>query len=195
MESVLDKQATFAQEKRFDWPLCYEAENFISTKIQSFLECNRFARQVSARMRDGTGTLLLDWVDHLILPARDESALRKVGFVEDPLDEAPPNHKSFWHPEAMLPRVLIDSSNSPQPSSSSAGGVKGPGPEDEIGEAVPEAAPAVLAIRAESVSDFMAAHALSGEPEGEPLSRFRRVLVSAENGARLEAIERRGYRG
>jgi hypothetical protein len=41
----------------------------------------------------------------------------------------------------------------------------------------------------------MAANHLRGEPEGEPCSRFRRVLVSRENGTRLEAVERRAYRG
>jgi hypothetical protein len=34
-----------------------------------------------------------------------------------------------------------------------------------------------------------------GEPEGPPLSRFRRLVVWQENGARFEAVERRGYRG
>ncbi|HEU0037959.1 MAG TPA: hypothetical protein VFR76_01675, partial [Verrucomicrobiae bacterium] len=33
------------------------------------------------------------------------------------------------------------------------------------------------------------------EPEGEPRSRYRRVLIGEENGTRLEAVERRAYRG
>jgi hypothetical protein len=42
-----------------------------------------------------------------------------------------------------------------------------------------------LAIRTESLADFMAAHGLTGEAEGEPFSPFRRLLVSVENGARF----------
>jgi hypothetical protein len=52
-----------------------------------------------------------------------------------------------------------------------------------------------LVIRTESLEDFMAAHGLFGEPEGEPFARFRRLVVSVENGTSLEAVERRGYRG
>jgi hypothetical protein len=36
---------------------------------------------------------------------------------------------------------------------------------------------------------------LSGEPEGEPFSRYRRVVVAKEHSYCLEAVERRSYRG
>jgi hypothetical protein len=52
-----------------------------------------------------------------------------------------------------------------------------------------------LALRVESVEDFMAAHRIGAEPRGEPHSRFRRVVVSSEAGVRVEVVERRGYRG
>jgi hypothetical protein len=55
--------------------------------------------------------------------------------------------------------------------------------------------PDILAIRCESVADFLAAHQLSSEPEGAPLSRFRCALVSEENLTSLKVVERRGYRG
>jgi hypothetical protein len=55
--------------------------------------------------------------------------------------------------------------------------------------------PAVLALRPEFVAEFMAAHNLPGEPEGEPFSRYRRIVVTEEHGACLEAIERRAYHG
>jgi len=164
-------QADSAKESRFDWPLCYEAESFILAQIEAFLARNSFARRLSEQMRLETGTLLLDWVDYLVVSPQTESRLREAGYTEDPLGDTPANQKAFWHPEAMLPRVVIDS---------------------DI--AVAEF-PAALAIRTEDISDFMVAHDVTAEPEGEPLSRFRRCLISAENGARLLAIERRGYRG
>ena len=158
-------------EKRFDWPLCFEAENLVLARIGAFLERNSFARRLADRMRNETGTLLLDWVDHIVVPAAEESEWRAVGFVDDPLGETPANQNALWHPEAMLPRVLLDRS-------------------------LPEGkSPAILAIRPESIGDFVAPHQLAGEPEGEPLSRFRRLVVHEEPGARIEAVERRGYRG
>ncbi len=73
------------REKRFDWPLCYEAENFLLGRIDTFLARSSFAKRLSDRMLTGTGTLLLDWVDHLVLSNADEVKLRSVGFAPDPL--------------------------------------------------------------------------------------------------------------
>src|SRR5947207_8334879 len=100
-----------APEAKFEWPLCYEAENFILDHIHAFLERNSFARTLAKRMRDETGTLILDWTDHLLLPASDEAALREAGYVDDPLGDNVAGHKALWHPEAMLPRVLIAATN------------------------------------------------------------------------------------
>src|SRR2546423_347525 len=94
---------TTEAETRFEWPLCYEAENFIISRIDAFTEKNSFARELSRRMRDETGTLILDWTDYLLLPTSDEKALRETGYTEDPLADAPDAQKQLWHPEAMLP--------------------------------------------------------------------------------------------
>jgi hypothetical protein len=158
-----------AAESRFDWPLCYDAENFILERIDAFIERNKFARTLAKRMRDETGTLILDWTDHLLLPAGDEKKLREVGFVEDPLGETKDRHIALWQPEAMLPKVLLAPSNAKFPLA--------------------------LAIRADLVADFAIAHNLNASIDGEPFSRFRKMLVSDENGTQLFVIERRGYRG
>jgi hypothetical protein len=158
-------------EKKFDWPLCYEAERLMLERIDAFLERNRFAKSLAARMSNETGTLMIDWVDYLVVPAAEESTWRAAGLVNDPLDETSAGGKTLWHPEAMFPRVRLDATLRPAEF------------------------PRVLAIHPENLADFIAAHQLAEKPEGEPLSRFRRVVVSEENGARFEAIERRGYRG
>ena len=167
--TVSESPATARREKRFDWPVCYETERLLLGHLEAFLARNRFARQLTERMRTETGTLLFDWIDYLVVPEREESALRKAGFIEDPLGETGGSELALHHPEAMLPRVLIAPRNAD--------------------------APATIAIHPESLCDFMAAHGLSGEPEGEPLSRFRRLLVSQDKGTRFEAVERHGYRG
>src|SRR5436190_15354212 len=97
------------REKRFDWPLCYDAENIVLEQIERFLARNNFAAELSQRMRRETGTLFIDWVDYLVLSDAAEPVLRKAGFVEDPLGEVPVSRqRTFWHPEAMLPRVILD---------------------------------------------------------------------------------------
>ncbi len=158
-------------ENRFDWPLCYEAENLALARINSFLERNPFAAALADRMARETGTLMLDWVDYLVVPAVEEPAWLAAGYTRDTLVETPTGQTALAHPEAMLPRVLLDSADGPVGS------------------------PRALAIHPESLADFAAKQRLQTKPDGEPLSRFRRILASEENGARFEAVERRGYRG
>jgi hypothetical protein len=167
--STTTLEAPNEAENQFNWPLCYEAENLLLDRIATFLERNGFARLLSQRMRLETGTLFLDWVDHLVLPASDEPSLREAGFVEDPLGENRENLKAMWHPEAMLPRVLLAATNVKYPPA--------------------------IAIRSEFVADFAGVHGITNEIEGEPFSRFRKMLAYKENGCDLYAIERRGYRG
>ncbi len=167
--ATLDEAKTNAAETNFEWPLCYDAENFMLNRIDDFMRQNSFARTLATRMRDETGTLILDWTDYLLLPASDEKAVRETGYTEDPLADAPDSQKQLWHPQAMLPRVLIAPTNAKYP----------------LG----------LGIRAEDIAQFAGLHGITNEIEGAPLSRFRRMLVSEANGARFEVIERRAYRG
>jgi hypothetical protein len=158
--------STHEREKRFDWPLCEQAEDSIHELLEQFLDRNTFARSLRERMRDETGTLFLDWVDYIVVPFEKEKELRAGGYTEDPLGDG--LARAFWHPEAMLPRVQIERTV-----------------EDGL----------EVALRVESLADFLMAHGLRREPEGDVLSRFRKVAVAEEHGAKLAAIERRGYRG
>ena len=57
--TALDKEQRVTEaEKRFEWPLCYDAENFILGRIEAFTERNSFARTLATRMRDETGRAL-----------------------------------------------------------------------------------------------------------------------------------------
>jgi hypothetical protein len=152
----------------FDWPLCYEAERLLGGYIEEFLQRNAFAARLAQRMREETGTEFFEWVDHLALGAEHEAALRSAGFIEEKV-ETPPGAKVLWHPRAMMPRVVLHAA------------------ERQLSSAV--------AIRPEVLADFVAAHDLDVEIEGAPLARFRRALISDDNGAKLFAVERLGYRG
>lgn len=161
-------KSTVPVPKNFDWPLAYEGEKFIRGRLDEFLANNSFARELAARMRDETGTDFFEWVDHLVLSPDDETALVKAGFVHDKKVETPRGEVVLEHPYATLPRVLLRRG---------------------------KANPSVVAIKPEFVADFIAANHLSAEVDGEPRSRYRRVVVSVEGGSQLEAVERRAYRG
>ena len=152
----------------FDWPLAYEAETLLRQHIGAFLARNSFAAHLAERMRDETGTDFFEWVDHLVLPPEQVPALHAAGFSRDATVETPEAEAVYEHPRATLPRVLVRAGEPQSPS--------------------------VLALRPEFVADFIARHHLAAEPDGEPFSRYRRVVVSRESGAQLEAVERRAYR-
>jgi hypothetical protein len=152
--------------KQFDWPLAFAAETFLRQQIDDFLARNSFALELAERMRTETGTDFFEWTDHLSLPVKDEKALFDLGFVPDAAETAH-GEIVLHHPRATLPRVLVTK----------------------------EHHRSVLALRPEFVAEFVAAHSLPGPIEGAPGSRLRRVVVSEENGARLEAVERNACRG
>jgi hypothetical protein len=155
-----------AHADSFDWPLAFTAEQYLRQQIDRFLEQNQVARDLAQRMQQQTATDFFEWVDHLVLDAREQEAATRAGFVRQEV-ESPGGEKVYEHPRATLPRILLRSQD--------------PG--------------SLIALRPERLADFIACNGLKSEPEGDPFSRFRRVLVAEQNGARLEAVERRGYRG
>ena len=155
---------------QFDWPLAYEAEQLLRRFIDAFLERNRFARRLAERMRDETGTDFYEWVDHVVLSSEHAAELDAVGLVLDKV-HAPFSTVVLHHPKAIMPRVVL------RLGSESVG------------------VPTVVALRVESVADFLSRHDVVAPIQGEFGSRFRRTLVAEEQGTRLEAVERLGWRG
>jgi hypothetical protein len=167
--STRNLAAALDPEHRFDWPVCHDAENYVLEQLEHFVARNAFARELSRRMTDETGTLLLDWTDSLSLSAAEASAITKLGFVPDPLGETPKGQRAFHHPESMLPRLILDETHDRYPNA--------------------------LCLRSESVVDFMGAHGITAPIDGGPLTRYRRALASNDLGTCVYAVERRGYRG
>jgi hypothetical protein len=154
---------------QFDWPLANDGEALLRRYIAAFLGQNSFSRQLADRMRDETGTDFFEWVDHIVISPTEKNSLLEAGFVLNSEDETPDGEDVYENPRAILPRVMLRSGEKQYPS--------------------------VIALHPEFVADFVAALSLSSEIEGEPYSRYRRAVVSEENGARLEAVERHAYRG
>jgi hypothetical protein len=154
---------------RFDWPLAFEAEKFLSERMAAFLDLNSFARELAQRMRDESGTDFFEWMDHLVLSPNDEKTLRGMGFVEDLAADCSKGDIVLHHPRATLPRVILRAGQPQHPSA--------------------------IALRPEFTADFAARHNLGGAIEGAPFSRFRRLKIYSENGTDLEAVERNACRG
>jgi hypothetical protein len=154
---------------QFDWPLANDAEALLRRYIATFLSQNAFAHQLADRMRDDTGTDFFEWVDHIVVAPSEKNALLEAGFALDNESETPDGEDVYENRRATLPRVMLRAGEKQNPSA--------------------------IALHPEFVADFIAAHNLSSEIEGEPLSRYRRAVVSEENGAQLEAVERHAYRG
>jgi hypothetical protein len=153
----------------FDWPLANDAEAFLRRQVAAFQAQNPVARQLAERMQAETGTDFFEWTDHIVLSPSEEKLLEDLGFTRDRHAETPGGEAVYEHSRTTLPRVILRRGQKQSPS--------------------------LIALRPEFVADFMASNNLSGEPEGEPCSRYRRILVANENGTRLEAVERRAYQG
>jgi hypothetical protein len=170
MAALAGAESPAASSPHYDWPLAYEAETFLHYQITAFLAKNLAARQLAARMASETGTEFYEWVDHFTLEPSFEEQLRKLGLTEEPVP-APDGWRVFRHPRAMMPRVVL-----------ADGGTKAN-------------APALLAVRPESLVDFVARHNLAGPINGRFGARLREVLVSREGEHAFHAVERLGYRG
>ena len=157
--------ATSSIDASFDWPLAYQAESLVRDFISAFQAKNSSAQSLANRMSEETGTDFLEWVDHFTLTPEHELELRDAGFVNEPV-QAEGGQKVFFHPRAMLPRIVLQ-----------AGGSLG-------------STPAKLAIRPESVVDFVARHQLPEKIQGVFGDRLREVIISAENSTTFSAIER-----
>ena len=166
----MNSQTDAAELNKFNWPLAYEAERLLRKFILSFLEHNRFANRIAGEMQLRTGTDFYEWVDHFTLDTEHAEELGALGLVCETV-EAPANTQVYYHPRAMMPRVLLQSGGSSR------------------------AVPLNLAIRTESLVDFVARQNLSTDINGAFGAGLREAMVSEETNHRFRALERLGYRG
>ena len=200
------------------WSPQPEPARLVQSLLDDTLQRCSFAANLARRMLDQSGTRLLDWIDHFGVDSNDPvvSELSRVGYVRSALvardvavtagsngqrcvtgvcsdrhghavdelnttdalvtgdsdapDRSDSLHITWEHPLGLFPRVRS------LPTTSSANGTT-----------------RQLAIKVESVVDFLAAHELTQvEIEGPPFASLRRARVASENGVELWAVERHG---
>jgi hypothetical protein len=89
----------------FQWRVQPEAEQLVHTLLGTFLEASPTLSAFARRLRDETGTRLIDWVDSMHFPAESEleERLQRCGFTSsDHLHE---------HPGGLFPRIDCHSGN------------------------------------------------------------------------------------
>jgi len=156
----------------FNWQPQPAAAKFVKRLLQRCIQSNPHIKTLCRRMRDKTGTRLVDWIDSIALAdgAEIRGELNEAGYDVDAREP------QLWrHPEGIFPRVRLI------------------GRSDANGDA--REAPLSLAIKVSSVDDFAAAMRESGEPdiEGQTGSQLRICKIGSIDGADLVAIERHGW--
>lgn len=152
----------------FNWSIWEDAEARVRELIDEFLTANDRAGELAGTIEWTTGTKLIDWVDHMVLPADsvDEFDLQYLGYEEDQAAETMYGARCFRHRGSTLPPLLLRPGNLTE-----------------------------LALRVEDVDAFVHVHQRTADPLGDPLGRYRWVDVIKEHDHLLTAVDRRGYSG
>ncbi len=157
----------------FSWQQEPEAAGLVIdllTRLRQFEPIEQFA----TRLREQTGTRLMDWVDHIAMPATDEliARLQTSGFKPSANDIAATYDipgTTFLHPGAVLPPIRLNTTGSLQR----------------------------LAVRADSVIEFLAANGVTNTESlhGLPFSVMRRAVIAESGTHQFVVVERHGDRG
>lgn len=155
------------REMAFIWKQQPEAAAFIESIVDRCCRSHEEIMTFAFALKTQTSTRLFDWVDHVIVPYSDsiESELEGLGFIGE---LSGGHYRLFEHPGAQLPSVVLQELNS-----------------DEYG----------LAIKVESLNQFLMVRGRGGNIEGSPLSPLRCTNLPSDNGIIFNAVERRASRG
>ena len=90
---------------QFDWQCYPDAAGLVDRLMRSVVDSIPFAAQLASRMRDETGTRLVDWIDHFCLPASHGSvdSLADFGYVATQSAD-----QQIWkHTGGMFPPIRV----------------------------------------------------------------------------------------
>ena len=153
-----------ADQTSFMWKCQPKAEALLVNILENCCGKNPQIAQLQKDLHKHTSSRLFDWVDHLVIGHSPtiESDLDAAGFISD---QASAYYRVFYHPGAQLPRLIVK-----------------------------DHTPAVegVAVKVDSLADFLMMRGSVGWIEGSPFSGYRRCSVSTENAATIWVVERRG---
>lgn len=147
----------------FTWTPQPEPAQLVQRLLQESLQRCSFATELSQRMLSETGTRLVDWIDHFGLPI-DDPLLSELNDVGYVRLANVQGIVAWEHPRGLFPKIRVHEGVARQ-----------------------------LAIKVESVVDFLGAHGLTGIViEGPPLATLRTATVARENDVEVLVVERHG---
>lgn len=148
----------------FQWKTQPAAEKLIEDVLEHCCKTNPEIAYLRDELHVQTSTRLFDWLDHIVIGYTQdmEKRLEKAGFVAY---DATPNYRSLHHPGAQLPLVVMH----------------------DHGHVVTG-----VAVKVESIADYLMVRGITGHIEGTPYSGYRRCQVSVDGDIALWVIERRG---
>lgn len=149
----------------FDWRQYPETQRWLEQLVQTAVDSSPFLRDLSSRMRAETGTQLGDWIDHLCLGRNRCSEEELVG--NGFLREPDDEVLESWaHGGGMFPRIRLGETNELQ-----------------------------VALKVDSVADFLFAHRLNSTIDGALGAPLRVAVVARDHDVTVSVIERHGDRG
>ena len=153
----------------FNWQRFPAMNQAVMAMIAFFRNRIPYLNQFEKELAEKTGTQLIDWIDHIVLPEGHELAVlsEDSGYeIETQITDGSKSDAVVYVARAHnLPRIVC---------------VKNPHAEIGIG------------LQVECVQKFLHTHRLYAPVDGSPLSRYRRAAVSNHKGACLWVCERRG---
>ncbi len=149
--------------KSHTWTPQPEPARLVHRLLNECLEHCPFAARLSQRMLDETGTRMVDWIDHFGLPVNDPAVSELQKVGYSNVD--PRHGDTVWtHNAGLFPRVRQLKTPTRQ-----------------------------LAIKVDSVADFLFAHGLTDVSiDGEPFSPLRVACVAKGKGVEFLVVERHG---
>ncbi len=142
------------------WIRYPDAEDFVATLLEHFVEALPPARVLATDLLARTGCQLIDWLDHLILADGDRplGQLTDLGFEPEGVS-ADPGDTVYYHPGAIFPRIVLRSEGGAEPGKVLA-----------------------VAVQVEDISYFQMTHHISVPIEGSLLSPYRRSRIWQSDG-------------
>jgi hypothetical protein len=148
----------------FYWERQAEAEKVCLDILDDCMRKNVTFARFNEKLIQQTSSRMLDWVDHLLL--RDSNLARERLGVSGFVKQTDTEHDALYHPGALLPRIVLTGNS-----------------------IISEAG---VALRVESIADFLQFNGLRAEIEGGPFGTYRRAQVNTESGVAFLVVERIG---
>lgn len=161
--SAQSPSETMAALTAHTWTPQPEPARLVHRLLDECLEKSAFAARLAERMLVETGTRMLDWIDHFSLMVNDP-VRSQLGSVGYVECDSPGQETVWSHPKGMFPRIRQLNGKTRH-----------------------------LAIKVESVPDFLFAHGLTEVAiDGEPFAPLRKACVWAGSEVEFWIVERHG---